>query len=267
MSDETSQVRAASPGETSQVRAMLAALGEPSEIVAAALADDPAASASAGPSYPAYPTPDTSSTGPDHYRPPTRQSPPYPLDTADVGAVTLLLLGGFLAGIGWVVGVVLLWTSTRWTRTEKLIGTLILPGGIAGGLLTFASATSGSYGRCDGTGHCVTIHTGWNPPGWLAATTVVVVLLAPAATAVFLVNRARQHPGIAPISRTGLAIMAGVGTVGLLAVVGLLFATSGSQAHTSGPTPAPLDFSGGPASGYVEPVSSPAQTSSSASTP
>jgi hypothetical protein len=261
-SAESSPGIRADADEVAQVRAMLAALGEPSEIVAAALADDPFASA---PPSPADPTSELYPAGPDLYRPPTRQSAPYPLGTAEVGAIALLLLGGFIAGIGWVMGAVLLWTSTRWTRLEKLIGTLVLPGGIAGGLLTFTSARGGSYGRCDGA-HCVTVHTGWNPPGWLFATLIAISVLAPAATAVFLVNRARLRPGIAPASSVALAIIAGVGTLGVLAAVGLV-AVSSSSGRVGHATPAPLDYSGDPVSGYVVPVSSPAQPVSSASTP
>ena len=41
----------------------------------------------------------------------------------------MLLLGGFVFLIGWLVGVVLLWTSKIWTLRDKLIGTLVVPGG------------------------------------------------------------------------------------------------------------------------------------------
>lgn len=237
--------------ELTQVRAILAALGDPSEIVAAALADYP-------PPALAFPAPAPQ---------PALQGPPYPLGTLDVCAVTLLLLGGFLAGVGWFVGAVLLWTSPRWSRLEKLIGSLILPGGIAGGLFAFATTPSDSYINCDGLGHCVTTHTGWNPPGWLAATTVALILAAPAATTVYLVHRARLRPGPSA-SRASLAVIAGVGCVGLLAVTGLLVATSSSGVGSGHTSPAPA-YSGGPApeSGYVIPVSSPAQPSSSASAP
>jgi hypothetical protein len=40
----------------------------------------------------------------------------------------LLLFGGFLALIGWLVGLVLLWSSPRWTVVDKLVETLVLPG-------------------------------------------------------------------------------------------------------------------------------------------
>jgi hypothetical protein len=60
---------------------------------------------------------------------------PGPLE---VGAVILLLAGGLLVGIGWIVGVVLLWSSPHWRTRDKLLGTLIWPGGIAGAALVLA---------------------------------------------------------------------------------------------------------------------------------
>lgn len=45
--------------------------------------------------------------------------------------VLLLLLGGFLIGLGWLAGVALLWASPRWDTRDKLLGTLIWPGGLA----------------------------------------------------------------------------------------------------------------------------------------
>jgi hypothetical protein len=54
--------------------------------------------------------------------------------------------GGILLGVGWIVGVVLLWTSTVWNRRDKLAGTLLLPGGLLPFLflLWAVSHTSGS---------------------------------------------------------------------------------------------------------------------------
>ena len=45
-------------------------------------------------------------------------------------AIFLLLFGFIAAGVGWVVGVILLWRSRAWTTRDKLIGTLVLPGGL-----------------------------------------------------------------------------------------------------------------------------------------
>jgi hypothetical protein len=56
----------------------------------------------------------------------------------DLGALVLLLIGPFMLMIGWIVGVLLLWTSDRWTRGEKLLGTLVWP-------LAYAVALAGDY--------------------------------------------------------------------------------------------------------------------------
>ena len=60
--------------------------------------------------------------------------------------IPLLLIGGFIVIIGWLVGVVLLWTSRVWTLRDKLIGTLVVPGGLTTLVLLtmFVSAFSGS---------------------------------------------------------------------------------------------------------------------------
>ena len=60
-------------------------------------------------------------------------------------AVILLLVGGFALVVGWIVGVVLLWTSRAWTLRDKLIGTFVVPGGLAVGYVLFAfGALSGA---------------------------------------------------------------------------------------------------------------------------
>jgi hypothetical protein len=51
---------------------------------------------------------------------------------ADGWVVWLLLLGGFAAGVGWFVGVALLWSSPTWRTRDKLLGTFVPPGGLLG---------------------------------------------------------------------------------------------------------------------------------------
>ena len=51
--------------------------------------------------------------------------------TRDKWVPYLILAGGFLVGVGWFVGVAWLWSSHTWTRKEKIIATLLVPGGIA----------------------------------------------------------------------------------------------------------------------------------------
>ncbi len=40
-------------------------------------------------------------------------------------AIILLLFGGFIFGLGWLAGLVLLWSSRAWTTRDKWIGTLV----------------------------------------------------------------------------------------------------------------------------------------------
>ncbi len=61
-------------------------------------------------------------------------------------AIPLLLFGGFALMIGWCVGFALLWSSGIWTTRDKLIGTFVIPGGLAAVyvLATFPLSSHGS---------------------------------------------------------------------------------------------------------------------------
>ena len=83
-------------------------------------------------------------------------------------AILWLLLGGFVFGMGWVIGLFQLWGSGAWTWFDKLIGTLLWPGGLATGFFLFA------------------LVLGDDP------IVVVVGLLVPIATAGYLAWRARS---------------------------------------------------------------------------
>ena len=48
-----------------------------------------------------------------------------------IGSSVLLLIGGtWLAVLGWVAGVVLLWRSRVWSPRDKLLGTFVIPFGL-----------------------------------------------------------------------------------------------------------------------------------------
>jgi hypothetical protein len=49
--------------------------------------------------------------------------------TLDWVALILLPVGGVVPVLGWLIVMVLLWTSRAWTPTEKLLAALALPGG------------------------------------------------------------------------------------------------------------------------------------------
>jgi Protein of unknown function (DUF1700) len=55
----------------------------------------------------------------------------------EILALIGLLVGGFLFVIRWFAGLVLLWVSDAWTTREKLVGTLLVPGGLFPGHLLF----------------------------------------------------------------------------------------------------------------------------------
>jgi len=102
------------------VRTMPDRLGDPADIVAAAVEDDQ-------PEHPAHPGPHEG------------QRPGIGLE---VGAVVMLTVGSLIPVIGWTVGVILLWSSGIWRPSEKLLGTLVVPCGpglaLFGGAVIFA---------------------------------------------------------------------------------------------------------------------------------
>jgi hypothetical protein len=70
----------------------------------------------------------------------------------EVGALILLPFGGLAVPlVGWLVGVALLWLSDAWTSRDKLIGTLLLPGGLFGPVLLAFLASNTTGGTCHPT--------------------------------------------------------------------------------------------------------------------
>jgi hypothetical protein len=115
----------------------------------------------------------------------------------EIAAVALLLGGGFIFLIGWFAGLVLLWSSPRWRWPDKLLGTLIWPGGYAG-LLFFGEllAIQGAGQVCSGGGGqpttCTSTEGGF--PTWAGIVLLVVAVAAPAAMAIRLVVSGRRLP-------------------------------------------------------------------------
>jgi len=119
---------------------------------------------------------------------------PYRADRRGVhewAAIFLLPLGGFLFFFGWVVGLILLWSSHAWNTRDKLIGTLIVPGGLATvlplGLLTGSAQECASFNG--GPQHCTpgpsTIHQ------ILSIALLAFLVIGPICSAVYLARRAR----------------------------------------------------------------------------
>jgi HAAS domain-containing protein len=107
--------------------------------------------------------------------------------------LVLLLIGGIVIPvIGWLVGVVLLWSSEVWTAREKLIGTLVVPGGLALPLFIELAATSselcvsynGGPATCEGGPS--TLHQ------VLVIALMAALVIGPLFTTVYLSRRLRR---------------------------------------------------------------------------
>ena len=162
---------AGAAADEAAVRTLLDRLGEPDEIVAAARDDHEVTSR--------------------HGRPART--------TLETVAVLMLTAGSFLPVVGWLVGVVLLWTSGLWRVREKVLGTLIFPLGPGGVLLLGGLMPLGSGKVCSSApvqvGSSVeppTVCTSSGPPEWLGAVAVPVLVIAPIVVAIILLRAARR---------------------------------------------------------------------------
>jgi hypothetical protein len=106
----------------------------------------------------------------------------------DITALLLLPFGGFIYLVGWAVGVALLWTSDRWTRTEKWLGTLVLPFGFLPVLMlgSFAGRVCRSTPTAGQTG-C----TGAYFPSWFDIPVLTALVAAPVLVLAYLIKNAR----------------------------------------------------------------------------
>jgi hypothetical protein len=111
----------------------------------------------------------------------------------EVIALVLLLIGGVVIPVvGWLVGVVLLWTSQVWSAREKLIGTLVVPGGLA--LPVFLELTVATSELCSSynggpvtcSGGPSTIHR------VLAIALMAALVIGPLFTTIYLSRRLRR---------------------------------------------------------------------------
>lgn len=118
----------------------------------------------------------------------------------EVLAVILLLVGGAAFLVGWLVGFALLWASPRWRWTDKLVGTFIWPGGLAGlAVVSLLVAFPPPPPGCDPPIACLAfVHA---PPLWAAATGFVALAIAQIAVATWLLRRARNSNAL-PASQT-----------------------------------------------------------------
>ncbi len=113
----------------------------------------------------------------------------------DLLAVILLLAGGFVFCVGWIVGVVLLWSSSAWETKDKVMATLLVPGGLLTGLLLAGGGTGLAAQECTsengGPEHC----HGFVPGGFAGVFAVMVLIVSvvgPFVTMAVLLRNARR---------------------------------------------------------------------------
>jgi hypothetical protein len=108
-------------------------------------------------------------------------------------AVICLTAGSLIPVFGWLTGVVLLWSSGLWRRSEKILATLIFPGGPAlasvGAFAIMGLATSSDCLTPDGSPPCA----GFTRAPVLSVALLLIALTAPVVVAIVLLNRARRR--------------------------------------------------------------------------
>lgn len=126
------------------------------------------------------------------------------LEAAGSGSGLLEIAAVVLTPLLWPIGVILLWTSTAWNTRDKLIGTLVPPGGYLGVSIMLLAGV-GSYSSSSTcaqpeTGPMTCTYSG--PPGWLTTVGMVVgifILVLPILTAIYLGVRLRQRNPARPV--------------------------------------------------------------------
>ncbi|MDX6551180.1 MAG: hypothetical protein QOJ31_1864 [Gaiellales bacterium] len=96
--------------------------------------------------------------------------------------IPLLLLGGIVIPVvGWVIGLVFLWLSRAWTVRDKILATLLVPGGLLPAVyLVAAPITMQTCTGSTGTRNGRTVETGMHCTGGhsTAATIALIALFA-----------------------------------------------------------------------------------------
>jgi uncharacterized membrane protein len=111
----------------------------------------------------------------------------------EVLVLILLPLGGFLWVIGWAVGAILLATSTVWTSREKVIGLLVVPGGLLPAGLFGLMGGSRLCSEAIVNGRVVSQTCSGGMAVWLAWVIIAVLVGGPIWTVFFLLTRMNRR--------------------------------------------------------------------------
>jgi uncharacterized membrane protein len=119
--------------------------------------------------------------------------PPARAGFRETAAVILLPIGGVIIPfLGWIVGLVLLWSSPVWTTRDKWIGTLIIPGGLMLPVYLFITPSQVCSTFTDSSGQVIS-STCSDPSGLshiLLLVAFALMVAAPIVTAIYLARRA-----------------------------------------------------------------------------
>jgi hypothetical protein len=73
----------------------------------------------------------------------------------DAWAPWLIIFGPVASGLGWIAGVVILWTSPTWTRRDQLIATFVPPAGL---VALFFGLVAALHAAADCSWHVAVLH-------------------------------------------------------------------------------------------------------------
>jgi uncharacterized membrane protein len=115
----------------------------------------------------------------------------------EILTLILLPLGGFLWVIGWAVGAILLASSTVWTSREKVIGLLVVPGGLLPAGLFGLMAGNRLCSETMVNGGVVSETCSGGMPVWLGWVIIAVLVIGPIWTVFFLLSRMNRRAATA----------------------------------------------------------------------
>jgi len=218
IADHIAQARSSGQAaDEASLRELLDRLGEPAEIVAEARDGEADAGGFGGGADPFGPTPAAQV-----------QQLRSPRIGLEIAAVAMLTVGSIIPLLGWLTGAVLLWASRRFTLAEKVLATLVVPGGpFAAVLLVGASGQTCTSSDATGTAATTTC-TGFALPLWLGLPVLVAAVVGPFVVGGILLKRAGERAALeAPVPVLGPPSDAGNSRWGALEVAAVLLLAVG----------------------------------------
>ncbi|MFI0230809.1 hypothetical protein [Streptomyces sp. NPDC017086] len=109
--------------------------------------------------------------------------------------VLLVEVGAFLFAVGWLTGILMLWTSRQWCTRDKIVGTFLVPGGfVPAAVLTFWTERCTAAINVSGIAEERCGHISTTP--WVDMLTLVVLWVAPLGSMAWLI---RHHQAQLPV--------------------------------------------------------------------